>query len=205
MAETRRELLKKYVELGAIQDPVVLHSDPAVRPFLERREDFRPEGFQNWRKFGSPPGAPGQALHHPAVKEHEMLGWMLAMHFLSALELIAANDEEGASSSLQFTCPSPEEEQQRRLTTNLLPPPFLANATTMKEWSSLFFGVPKTATASDTKDDVNQQWRMNPVHCKTAYDPIVDPSGNLTSVVVSGSIGEDMNVMLPKVSTVVCV
>ena len=90
MAEKRRELLKTYVDLGAISDPIVLHSDPAVRPFLERREDFRPIGFQEWRKFGSPPGAPGQALHHPAVKEHEMVGWMLAMHFLSALELVAA-------------------------------------------------------------------------------------------------------------------
>lgn len=27
------------------------HSDPAVRPFLDRREEFCPEGFQSWRKF----------------------------------------------------------------------------------------------------------------------------------------------------------
>lgn len=202
MADKRRDLLKRYVELGAIKDPVVLHSDPAARPFLDRKEDFRPEGFQKWRKFGSPPGAPGQALHHPAVKEHEMLGWMLAMHFMSALELLANDDE--ANEKLLFSCPSAGEERQSRLTTNLLPPPVTANATTMKEWSSLLFGVPQSLTARDlnsaTKEEMNQAWKMNPVHCKTSYDPIVDASRSLTSVVVSGSTAEDMDVMLPKVS-----
>lgn len=203
MAEKRRDLLKRYVELGAIHDPVVLHSDPAVRPFLDRREDFRPEGFQEWRKFGSPPGAPGQALHHPAVKEHELLGWMLAMHFLSALELIVANDEI-ENNNQQFSCPSAEDQRQSRLKSTFLPPPVTVNATTMQEWTSMFFGIPQSTLPVDlalnTKDEINSAWKMNPVHCKTSYDPIVDASGSLTSIIVSGSTAEDMDVMLPKVS-----
>jgi len=37
---------------------------------------------------------------------------------------------------------------------------------------------------------------MNPVHCRTSFDPIV--AGNLTDLVVSGTVGEDLDVMLPK-------
>lgn len=204
MAEKRRALLRAYVDVGAISDPMVLHSDPAVRPFLERREDFRPVGFREWRKFGSPPGAPGQALHHPAVKEHEMAGWLLAMHFLSALELVAATEEENENmiDALKLSCPSTAETEERRLTNNLLPPPVLLNATTAKEWSSIFFGVPTSPyqKSSDNNDDKrpSQQWKMNSVHCKTTYEPIVDESGSLTSIVVAGSLGEDMDIMLPK-------
>jgi hypothetical protein len=196
MAVKRRELLKRYVEIGAIHDPVVLHSDPAVKPFLDRKEAFRPIGFQNWRKFGSPPGAPGQALHHPAVKEHEMLGWLLAIHFLSALELVAASFDNTTEATLQFTCPSQEEEQLARSTTYLLPPPVTVNATTMEEWSSIFFGVPQSAT--DPMTALNRMWKMNPVYCRTTFDPIVDQVSSLTSIVVAGSVGEDLDPMLPK-------
>ncbi|CAB9507013.1 expressed unknown protein [Seminavis robusta] len=198
MADKRRELLGTYVEMGSIDDPVVLHSDPAVRPFLDRRDSWRPIGFQSWRKFGSPPGAPGQALHHPAVKEHEMLGWMLAMHFLSALELVAAAQDGSTEETLQFTCPTDDEETQNRLTTNLLPPPVTVNAATMESWSSLFYGVPNSPDVADAESAKDQIWKMNPVHCRTSYDPIVDKAGSLTSIVVSGSAGENLDPMLPK-------
>ena len=207
-AEKRRALLKSYVDRGAISDPMVLHSDPGVRPFLERREDFRPIGFQNWRKFGSPPGAPGQALHHPAVREHELVAWMLSMHFLGAMELLAAATEDGTkNNALQISCPSATEVESQQSTTNLLPPPVTISATTAKEWSSIFFGVPyndNLKSSEGSADPQNsQQWKMNPVHCKTLYEPQYDPagatdSGNLTSIVVSGSTGEDMDIMLPK-------
>ena len=213
-AEKRRALLKSYVDLGAISDPMVLHSDPGVRPFLELREDFRPIGFQEWRTFGSPPGAPGQALHHPAVKEHELVAWMLAMHFLSALELVAAAaaaataaENTAANSVLQISCPSATEVESQRSNTNLLPPPVTINATTAKEWSSVFFGVPYNgdlkSSGGSASTQNSQQWKMNPVHCKTLYEPQYGPtegkdSGSLTSIVVSGSTGEDMDIMLPK-------
>jgi hypothetical protein len=84
MATLRQHVLHDYKDW--LQDSVILHTDPATKPFLERDEAYRPVGFQEWRKFGAPYGAPGQAHHHPALKEHEMMGWILAMHFLTALE-----------------------------------------------------------------------------------------------------------------------
>ena len=204
MADKRRGMLQRYVEIGAIQDSVVIHSDPGVRPFLERPEEFRPMGFQEWRKFGSPVGAPGQALHHPAMKEHELNGWILAMHFLSALELLAATrgNKKGGNTdnSYQLTCPTPEEWIERQSKYSLLPPPVTVSVASMQEWSSLFFGIPTSSeaiVASPSKNN-NDKWKMNPVHCRTTYDPIVDQAGSLTSIVVSGSTAEDMDLMLPK-------
>jgi hypothetical protein len=95
MATERRKMLQKYVELGSsLVDPVVVHGDPAIEPFMAIEEKFRPIGFRDWRKFGAPPGAPGQAAHHPAKREHELYGWMLTMHFLAALELMVLHQED---------------------------------------------------------------------------------------------------------------
>jgi hypothetical protein len=170
MATQRRNLLGSYENL--LKDPVVIHTDPAVKPFLNREEAHRPEGFQEWRKFGAPPGAPGQALHHPAVKEHELIGWLLAMHFGTALQVLVAKQD--------LECPVPEQEL-------LLPRPFsrkLLNTTL--EYSSVLFGESHTEEA----------WSMNPVHCRTTFKPIL--TGDLKSIVYSGTTGEDIDIMLPK-------
>jgi len=269
MGEKRRSMLHTYAKWGVLPDPIVLHSDPAVRPFLELQhqyrqlrqqqqqqhrdeegeeeetEDWIPPGFRQWRKFGSPPGAPGQALHHPAVKEHELLGWMVAMHFLSAMELLVAAETITTTTAnnnhhhhhhhhhhhrsvLQFTCPSTTADALAPPTSadRLLPPPLSINATTADKWSSIFFGVPIDESTKTTgtiesnsshNDDNNnnnnndnnnhlqhqQSWKMNPVYCKTTYEPIVNSSRSgmshsLTSIVVDGTIGEDMDIMLPK-------
>jgi hypothetical protein len=39
-------------------------------------------------------------------------------------------------------------------------------------------------------------WKMNTVHCRTSFEPIV--YGNLSDVIVSGATAQDLNVMLPK-------
>lgn len=103
MATERRALLKTYVERGSsLSDPVVLHGEPATEPFMAIEEIFRPPGFQDWRKFGAPLGAPGQAAHHPSKREHEFYGWMLAMHFLAALQAMVLHKEN----RLELRCPA---------------------------------------------------------------------------------------------------
>ena len=176
LATQRRDVLAHYVPY--LKDPVVIHTDPAVQPFLERDEAFRPEGFQKWRKFGAPKGAPGQALHHPAVKEHELIGWLLAMHFLPSLELLVAEADW-----LTNNCPSLLLQEQIPLKAPISGT--LTNTTTM-QYPSILFG---TKTAGDT-------WTMNPIHCRTTFQPILH--GNVTSIVVSGTVAEDINIMLPK-------
>ena len=92
LAVKRSAMIKKYVDAGALIDPIVLHTDPAADSFLQMEEALRPEGFQSWRDFGAPPNAPGKSKHHPAKREHEFIGWLISIHFLNALELLAASD-----------------------------------------------------------------------------------------------------------------
>jgi hypothetical protein len=46
MVTQRRDVLGHYESL--FQDPVVIHTDPAVKPFMDRKEEHRPVGFQEW-------------------------------------------------------------------------------------------------------------------------------------------------------------
>lgn len=175
--------IPSYAESGSAVDSVVLHTDPAATPFLAIPEEKRPYGFKDWRKFGAPPGAPGMALHHPAVKEHELNAWILSMHFLSALELVAADQD---SSILR--CESIAKKK------NALPPPVTVNsANTTMDWFSILFGdVVENATSTSS----TSKWTLNPVHCRTSFEPILQ--GDLDSLIVSGIYGNGTDIMRPK-------
>lgn len=191
MAVDRRNILRYYYNNSdalTARDPIVIHTDPAARPFLDRAEAHRPAGFQEWRKFGAPPDAPGQSLHHPAVKEHELIAWLLTMHFLSALEIIAAAESMAdADSFLVRRCKVYEPSLLSRHI--LLPVPKSNRAlNSSDQWTSIMFGEPSTGQTS--------RWTMNSVKCRTSFDPIIE--GNLSDIVISGSAGEDLEMMLPK-------
>ncbi|KAL3934684.1 MAG: hypothetical protein SGBAC_009655 [Bacillariaceae sp.] len=177
MATMRRRVLHEYTNL--VPDSVVLHTDPATKPFLERYEEYRPIGFQNWRKFGAPHGAPGQAAHHPALKEHELLGWILAMHFLTALEYKMVARSE-------LSCPPT---QGDTLPKKILSKPVSAKLTntTNPNFDSVLFGH---EVSSD-------EWKINPVQCRTTFQPIFN-GFDLSELVVNGSMAEDLDVLLPK-------
>jgi hypothetical protein len=98
------------------------------------------------------------------------------MHFLSALELVAADQ---ASSLLQCT---------PYAKVNLLPPPVSVNPVNhTMDWFSILFGD----LVKNTSD-----WTLNPVHCRTSFEPIV--RGSLESLIVSGTSGDGIDIMLPK-------
>lgn len=177
MASQRRELVSRYME--HLKDPVIVHTDPAAQPFLSRDEEDRPSGFQQWRKFGAPFGAPGQALHHPAVKEHELIAWILTMHILTALQLFVLSTAE----NLSLPC-----ETQERVSP--LPPPFSGDLTNSShlEYPSVLFGVPGEIET--------HSWSMNPIYCRTSFQPILQ--GNLSSLIVDGTAAEEVELLLPK-------
>lgn len=172
LATMRRRVLHEYTNL--VPDSVVLHTDPATKPFLERYEEHRPIGFQDWRKFGAPHGAPGQAAHHPALKEHELLGWILAMHFLAALEYKMMVGSE-LTCPMETTKPKLSHPVSDRLT----------NATN-PSYDPILFG----------REVSPDEWKINPIQCRTTFQPIFN--GDLSELVVNGSIAEDLDVLLPK-------
>jgi hypothetical protein len=218
MGTDRRNILQSYAAyakrwysqtISSAHDPMVIHTDRVVPSFLEiQPENRRPTGFRDWRKFGAPPLAPGQSRHHPAVKEHEFIAWLISMHFLSALELsalILLQDKDGneLTRQLQTQCDNIYQSFHSETSENgavALPQP-ITNATVQSTpWESLLWGEITSSSSSLLSDkndaDGSRKWRMNPIYCQTSFEPIV--LGNLSDVVVSGSIGEDLDVMLPK-------
>ena len=180
-----------------MKDPIIIHTDPAAEPYLREEESLRPPGFQKWREFGAPKGnfklqmhnhvrngvshkvslfyytfkgAPGQARHHPSVKEHELIGWLLAMHFLAALEIVydmIIRNIDIAGHVLKAHDPAKV----------LLPPPF-NTPQSGSPGSSLLFGEP---VHNKTQPGL---WSHNHVSCRTTFDPTI--SGSLDSIIVSG-------------------
>jgi len=180
MAVKRRNILQRYVELGLLADPIIIHTDPATEP-LNIEESMRPIGFQEWRKFGAPPGAPGMSKHHPAVKEHIFIGWLIAMHFLSVLELIVASLLGIIKPLLPDTMSFPPS-----YSTSLPPPISVENS----KASSILYGFPTNKTKS-------HDWEINPSTCRTTFEPIL--SGNLDDIVISGVVREkNIGLMFPK-------
>jgi hypothetical protein len=168
MAVNRSLMIRKYVEAGAMYDPIVLHTDPATEPFLQMEEGSRPEGFKLWRQFGAPPNAPGKSKHHPAKQEHEFIGWLLVMHFLSALELLALSDM-----NLYQLKDLP--------TASSLPAPMHPKESSL---SRILYGTNEDNT-----------WKMEHTSCRTSFDPIM--GGDLRDIVVSKTI-DSLDMMLPK-------
>lgn len=176
-----------YVKTGSLIDPIVLHTDPASEPFLEIEEEFRPIGFQRWRDFGSPPEAPGKSKHHPAVREHEFIGWLTAMHYLSALEVLAAFDmglaPRSTSTSAAFiTRDLKVMELEMTAGRSILPPPFFRKSSAIE---SMIYGT----------EGSEGTWKMNQILCRTSFEPLA--VGDLKDLVIS-DVQDSLNLMLPK-------
>ena len=105
------------------------------------------------------------------------------MHFLAAL---AASLESNNNVDLQC------KEEEGYLDISILPKPFsqLGNATTLPPWTSVLFGVEQNSSSKD-------RWMMRPTHCRTTFEPIVE-GGDLIPAAVSGAVGEELSIMLPK-------
>jgi hypothetical protein len=112
-------------------------------------------------------------LHHPALKEHELMGWMLAMHFLTALEYL-----ESRTTDEKLKCPP--------TTITTLPPPVTGHNTT--NYDGTLFGHAQPINP--------ETWKMNPIQCRTTFQPLV--SGDLSELVVTGTVAEELDVVLPK-------
>ncbi len=168
MAVKRSFIVRKYVEAGSIIDPIILHTDPATKEFLEMEEESRPDGFRSWRSFGAPPNAPGKSKHHPATREHDFIGWLLTMHFLCALELVALSDMD----LYQLKNLPP---------TSSLPPPIHPKESSL---SHILYGR-----------NIDKMWNMELASCRTSFDPIL--GGDLRDIVISKTV-DNFDIMLTK-------
>lgn len=176
----RINMIKQYAEKEILIDSIAVGKGEVVeKKFLEMKEEDRPEGFQDWDTWGAPKGSPGQSSWHPKYKEHELVGWMIAMHFLDVVK--------EAIKMLESDKVDIDKEKHSKL--NLLPKPVSnvnANGGSNTP-NQILYGVPL--------DDSDPEgfWHMDPVSCRTSFLPNI--SGSLNDIVISGvaeSIGDDL-------------
>ena len=184
-SESRRSLLQKYVDVGAMSDTLVVNLESAMTLFKDFDDSIMPEGLKDWNSFSAPAGSPGKTRSNLSEKQHELMGNVLGMYFLAASELVVA-ELNGLLPKGSFAIgPSSKPDFKHYY----LPPPQSPEDPYdhVSQNTTVMFGVPATA---------DLRWYMNDVHCMTTFDPIV--YGSLQDNVISGSDAEDMDLMLPK-------
>ena len=112
--------------------------------------------------------------------EHELMGWMLTMHMLDALEAALEEMEHNAEWRKEIL----EEEQQSKQRS--LPPP--VTKVSQADATSMLYGHSLPSDGS--------KWSMNHISCRTSFLPNI--SGNMTSIVVSGVTKDDNDMLQPR-------
>lgn len=177
---SRIKMLEGYANNGILVDSIVVsRAEVLEKKFLEMKEEERPLGFRDWDTWGAPKGSPGQSNWHPKYKEHELIGWMIAMHFLDVIE--------EAIHMLEQDVLNINEENHVNL--SILPKP-ISNIDMNGRFNTpnhILFGIPLD------DQDPDSLWHMDPVSCRTSFLPNI--SGSLNDIIVSGladNVGDDL-------------
>jgi len=198
-AGDRRKLLQEYVNSGALIDPITIDIDAASKPFLDLHQDAIPPGFADWEEFGAPDStAKINTRTSLSRRQHELIGWMLSIHFLTAAELAVAH--------LTGLATFDDEDRDPLWKNHRLPPPQLQEQDPLLDGqpsmaSSMMHGVTlkNEGSKSDTTGvtgDGAPLWYMNPIHCRTSFEPTV--GGSLIDSIVTGTVPETVNLIFPK-------
>jgi len=187
-ANSRRKMIEHYVEARVLPDAVAIYPEKISKQYTTRtNEAEKPPGFRDWGKFGAPKGAPGQSPWHPGYREHELIGWMIAMHIMEALEVAADImvgdvqvpsewwnlNQSGAKSSQGGDLPEPVSLSRNQASSTHI--------------DSLLYGEIRRDSPSSSA------WKMNRVSCRTSFDP--NFFGPLQDIVESGLLGEEKDML----------
>lgn len=171
----RCQLLNDYVNEGFVKDGLCVgrakDAVPKLDEILERQRI--PEGFQDWDEFGAGRNCPGRGSWHPKKKEHELIGWMLAMYFVEALAVaqkIVTFDPEW-----QYKYGAKQMNKWKGGWE--FPEPFEQPPKNPDEATHLLYGEPNSRGST---------YRMKTVSCRTSFLPATDEDKVLPSIVVSG-------------------
>ena len=169
----RSNLLDDYVNRGILPGALTVAKVDTVvdKELLDKPDSEKPPGFQQWEEFGAPDRCPGKGSWHPKIREHEYMGWMMAMHFVKALEWVH---------DVQQKDPKSWREKYMHLETREMasfpapisnPPPGNAQAAT-----DILFG-------HKLKEN---HYQMKDLSCRTNFLPATDFDKVLPSLVTSG-------------------
>ena len=180
-------------------------SNSIIKPYLVFQPQSRPPGFQQWYDYNIPFYARTEKTKlHPTAQEHQLMGWILGLHFLTALQLIADKDENEKKKMVETA--------MTNFGTSHLPPPF----TNSTYYHPLSYGtpisqIPSTESSLSTSSSSNNRWYMKQRHCYTSFRPPfdskVDPntdymssvsSHHLSNIIQSGTVADHLDILLPK-------
>jgi hypothetical protein len=175
----RCDVLQKYSDLGILGDSISMGKGEVVdKAFLELPEDQRPPGLREWDQFGAPKQCPGRGAWHPKRMEHELMGWMLAMHMAEGIE--AAIIIMNTNANWQMDYSKQDVEVKRTFPAPLNPVPQNSDSVT-----HLLYGHP----------DGDNKYTLKDVSCRTSFLPAVDHNRIMPSIIVSGLPHADLDIM----------
>jgi len=190
----RMKTLDDYTHRGWLKDAIAIGKKDVLNEkqiFGDDKSNPTPEeklpvGFQNWNEFGSPKGCPGRGAWHPKKQEHAMMGWIIAMHFIEAMERAIVLREEGETPGSL----SRRKQQSSSEMPNFGKPISTKLPENDPEVTELLFGHPNNNNENELM--------MKQLSCRTSFLPATDHSKTLTSVVVSGLAERDLDIMVDR-------
>jgi hypothetical protein len=174
----RTQLLKDYTTQGLLKDAISVGKKEVIDKKLFDQRPV-PAGLKDWEEFGAPAICPGRGSWHPKKMEHELIGWMIAMHFLQALERAHQLLFDGSVGRQLEAAPS-------------FPAPLAKTPVNDPEVTELLYGH----ATGDGND-----YRMKDLSCRTSFLPATDRAKVLPSVVVSGLLEGDLDIMKDRTDT----
>ena len=193
----RCQLLNKYIDSELLLDGICVGMAKDAVPDLKNilSQPHLPAGFQNWDEFGASPNCPGRGNWHPKRMEHELIGWMMAMYFVDAIQLakqIISEHPNDWNTLYDVTTANAKTKPIQ------FPPPLTMTSLPQNNdmaVTNLLYGH-ETSIDSTTKS----QYTMNHVSCRTNFLPAIDIENVLSSIIVDG-FNEEMtseNIMTPR-------
>jgi hypothetical protein len=173
--QQRCNVLDTYAKSGLLPDAIRVARASDALDFDPKTMENPPPGFQEWNEFGAPDGCPGRSSWHPKKKEHELIGWMIAMHMASAIELAHTMMQERGWQTKYG---------KDNVNAISFPPPIDSPPNNDDAVTQLLYGH---------KD--KEWYQMKHISCRTSFLPAVDHNKVLPSVVVSGLAKTDLDMM----------
>lgn len=175
----RCQLLKQYIDSNLLLDGICVGMAKDAVPNLKKilSKSNIPPGFQHWEKFGAASNCPGRGNWHPKQMEHELIGWMIAMYFVDAVQLakqiISEHPNDWKTKYASTTSEAKEVIQ--------FPPPLTLSSLPENN------DIAVTNLLYGHMDPTNKlQYTMNHVSCRTNFLPATDIENVLSSIIVDG-------------------
>ncbi|KAG7362303.1 hypothetical protein IV203_025969 [Nitzschia inconspicua] len=175
---SRMRLLDQYTQQGWLQDALAVGKKEILGDDETKvlAMDPLPPGFQEWDEFGAPPNCPGRGSWHPKKQEHALIGWLIAMHFVEAMERAIAIQENTHQQQL--------DSRQLARSPTFTKPVSVKLPDNDLEVTELLYGHP-----------TGQVYQMKDLSCRTSFLPATDQTKTLPSVIVSGLAEGDLDIM----------